>query len=173
MFCNYLSYGFGYGLRPKAEVFQGRTFGYGRRWKLCLRSNTGFTSTELVEQFQSSTWDKQWNFHTKMFWIIKHFILSIKKRGKFEKIQNFIFRIHFWIWWATFMVQNSMHIIYQFNLNLKSNQKYQFRRQWTKRGRGREAHAPQILVNTISTWRGRFWPPKYYIKCLSQIGLMY
>ena len=34
------SYGFGYGLRPKAEVFQGRTFGYGRRWKLGLRSNT-------------------------------------------------------------------------------------------------------------------------------------
>ena len=27
----FLSYGFGYGLRPKAEVFQGRTFGYGRR----------------------------------------------------------------------------------------------------------------------------------------------
>ena len=36
----FLSYGFGYGLRLKAEVFQGRTFGYGRRWKLCLRSNT-------------------------------------------------------------------------------------------------------------------------------------
>ena len=55
-----------------------------------------------------------------------------------------------------------MHIIYQFNLNLKSNQKYQFRRQWPKRGRGREAHALQILVKTISTWRGRFCPPKYY-----------
>ena len=27
----FLSYGFGYGLRLKAEVFQGRTFGYGRR----------------------------------------------------------------------------------------------------------------------------------------------
>ena len=40
MFYNFLSYGFGYGLRPKAEVFQGWTFGYGRRWKLGLRSNT-------------------------------------------------------------------------------------------------------------------------------------
>ena len=36
----FLSYGFGYGLRLKAEVFQGQTFGYGRRWKLFLRSNT-------------------------------------------------------------------------------------------------------------------------------------
>ena len=35
------SYGFGYGLRPKAKVFHGRTFGYGQRWKLSLRSNTG------------------------------------------------------------------------------------------------------------------------------------
>ena len=34
------SYGFGYGLRPKAEVFQGQTFSYGRKWKLRLRSNT-------------------------------------------------------------------------------------------------------------------------------------
>ena len=40
MFYNFLSYGFSYGLRPKVEVFQGRTFGYGRRWKLRLRSNT-------------------------------------------------------------------------------------------------------------------------------------
>ena len=40
MFYIFLTYGFGYGLRPKAEVFQGRTFGYGRRWKLHLRSNT-------------------------------------------------------------------------------------------------------------------------------------
>ena len=30
-FMFFLSYGFGYGLQPKAEVFQGRTFGYGRR----------------------------------------------------------------------------------------------------------------------------------------------
>ena len=29
-----------YSRRPKAEVFQGQTFGYGRRSKLCLRSNT-------------------------------------------------------------------------------------------------------------------------------------
>ena len=34
------SYGFGYGLWPKAEVCQGRTFVYGRRWKMWLRSNT-------------------------------------------------------------------------------------------------------------------------------------
>ena len=34
------SYGFSYGLRPKAEVCQGRTFSYGRMRKLCLRSNT-------------------------------------------------------------------------------------------------------------------------------------
>ena len=27
----FLTYGFRYGLRPKAEVFQCRTFGYGRR----------------------------------------------------------------------------------------------------------------------------------------------
>ena len=40
MFCTFLSYGFGYGLQPKAEVFQSRIFGYGRRWKLRLRSNT-------------------------------------------------------------------------------------------------------------------------------------
>ena len=38
--CVFLSYGFGYGLRPKAKVFHGRTFGYGQRWKLRLRSNT-------------------------------------------------------------------------------------------------------------------------------------
>ena len=31
---------FGYGLRPKTEVCQGQTSGYGRRWKLRLRSNT-------------------------------------------------------------------------------------------------------------------------------------
>ena len=41
MFYIFLTYGFGYGLRPKAEDFQGRTFGYGRSWKLRLRSNTG------------------------------------------------------------------------------------------------------------------------------------
>ena len=35
-FYNFLSYGFG------AEVIQGQTFGYGRRWKLHLRSNTAF-----------------------------------------------------------------------------------------------------------------------------------
>ena len=35
IFYIFLSYGFGYGLRPKAEFCQGRTFGYG------LRSNTG------------------------------------------------------------------------------------------------------------------------------------
>ena len=40
MFYIFLTNGFGYSLRPKAEVFQGRTFGYGRRWKLRLRSNT-------------------------------------------------------------------------------------------------------------------------------------
>ena len=40
----FLSYGFGYSLRPKAEVCQGRTFGYGRRWKLRLRSNTAVSS---------------------------------------------------------------------------------------------------------------------------------
>ena len=37
---HFLPYGFGYGLQPKAKFFHGRTFGYGRRWKLCLRSNT-------------------------------------------------------------------------------------------------------------------------------------
>ena len=30
-FTFFSSYGFGYGLRPKAEVFLGGTFGYGRR----------------------------------------------------------------------------------------------------------------------------------------------
>ena len=40
MFYNFSTYGFCYGLRPKAKVFQGQTFGYGRRWKLHLRSNT-------------------------------------------------------------------------------------------------------------------------------------
>ena len=45
-FLCFLSYGFGYGLRPKAEVCQCRTFGYGRRWKLRLRSNTGKKTTE-------------------------------------------------------------------------------------------------------------------------------
>ena len=40
MFYIFLSYGFGYGLRPEAEVFQDRTFCYSRRWKLHVRSNT-------------------------------------------------------------------------------------------------------------------------------------
>ena len=40
MFYIFLSYGFGYGLRPKAEVCHSRTFGNGLRWKLRLRSNT-------------------------------------------------------------------------------------------------------------------------------------
>ena len=43
-----LTYGFGYGLQLKAEVFQGQTFGYGRRWKLCLRSNTVLFSMKIV-----------------------------------------------------------------------------------------------------------------------------
>ena len=58
-----LSYGFGYGLWPKAEVFQGWTFGYSRRWKLSLWSNTGFKpNTQLIhasieyERFLCPSW---------------------------------------------------------------------------------------------------------------------
>ena len=36
----YVLHFFNLRLRPKAEVFQGRTFGYNQRWKLHLRSNT-------------------------------------------------------------------------------------------------------------------------------------
>ena len=46
----FLTYGFGYGLRPKAEVFQGWTFGYGRRWKLRLRSNTAKLGCALLSK---------------------------------------------------------------------------------------------------------------------------
>ena len=49
MFYIFLTYGFGYGLRPKAEVFQGRTFGYGRRWKLHLRINTGYLTFTILK----------------------------------------------------------------------------------------------------------------------------
>jgi hypothetical protein len=38
----FLSYGFCYVLRPKADACQGQTFGYGRRCKLCLWPNTAF-----------------------------------------------------------------------------------------------------------------------------------
>ena len=54
MFYNFLSYGFGYGLRPKAEVFQGQTFGYRRRWKLRLRSNTVEVSNTVLWNWKVS-----------------------------------------------------------------------------------------------------------------------
>ena len=47
LFLHFLSYGFGYGLRPKAEVCHGQTIGYGRRWKLRLRSNTGDSCSKV------------------------------------------------------------------------------------------------------------------------------
>ena len=40
MFYVFFSYGFGYVLQPKAEVCQGRKFGYGQRGRLRLQSNT-------------------------------------------------------------------------------------------------------------------------------------
>ena len=54
---HFSSYGFGYGLRPKAEVFEGRTFGYGRRWKLCLWSNTdkGYCLEQSINCHQSKS----------------------------------------------------------------------------------------------------------------------
>ena len=60
MFHVFLSYG--YGLRPKAEVFQGRTFGYGRRWKLRLRSNTAKLSDKLKEAAIKDQKVKNWLF---------------------------------------------------------------------------------------------------------------
>ena len=40
MICSKRFRSYGFGLRPKAEVFYGRKFGHGRRWKMWLRSNT-------------------------------------------------------------------------------------------------------------------------------------
>ena len=84
MFYNFLSYG--YGLWPKAEVFQGRTFDYGRRWKLRLQSNTGlyylvcctFDSLfKKVEQYViCSKVQLIYIFFDILFWDVKYIIRS-------------------------------------------------------------------------------------------------
>ena len=52
MFYIFLSYGFRYGLRPKAKICQGQTFNYGRRWKLRQRSNTIKLDSPPVDTFE-------------------------------------------------------------------------------------------------------------------------
>ena len=47
-FFNEILYVFFLRLWPKAEVCQGQTFGYGRRWKLHLRSNTGIVNCSAI-----------------------------------------------------------------------------------------------------------------------------
>ena len=50
-----------FGLRPKAEVCQGRTFAYRRRWKLRLRSSTGPFIFKTVCA-RSSVYETRYNF---------------------------------------------------------------------------------------------------------------
>ena len=70
----FLSYGFGYGLRPKAKVCHGRTFGYGRRWKLSLRSNTGEIWIQvwviLLQLYEKSCYNSSWNSISWQFGVV-------------------------------------------------------------------------------------------------------
>ena len=75
------SYGFGYGLRPKAEVFQGWTFGYGRRWKLGLQSNTAKRHHQIKIR-RSTLWMFIRRKNYKMQLLSLKWIKSYNKRCK-------------------------------------------------------------------------------------------
>ena len=81
----FLSYGFSYSLQPKAEVFQGRTFGYGRRWKLRLRSNT-----ELLQI--ASNWPRfPPRFLSRSLYVLyatEVFVLTLQQRYTYRVLQT-------------------------------------------------------------------------------------
>ena len=55
-FTFFLSYSFGYGLQPSAEVCHGQTFSYSRRWKLRLRSNTEYWYSTTKDMLLIMQW---------------------------------------------------------------------------------------------------------------------
>ena len=52
IFTNICTFGFGFGIRPKARYFSGQIFGFGLKWKTYFRSFTGIDlDSELATNF--------------------------------------------------------------------------------------------------------------------------
>ena len=64
---HFLSYGFGYGLRLKAEVFQDQTFGYGRSGSLFFQFFQTFSKKKKEKKHYKSHFMLLFNADAKIF----------------------------------------------------------------------------------------------------------